>query len=68
MNTESVYVLHKRINDVDATCKGDIDAHLALCRLLGFVNGYVPGNLNLKESEQQYVLTRVLEILNACKK
>jgi len=68
MNYETVQVLHKKINDVNATCKGDIDAHLALCRLLGVITGYVPGNINIKESEQQYVLTRVLEILNSSKK
>jgi hypothetical protein len=68
MNTESVQVLKKRINEVDATCRGDIDANMALCRLLGLVTGYVPGNMTIVEKDQQYLLNRVLEILNSSKK
>lgn len=60
MNTDSVQVLKKRLNDVDA--------NMALCRILGFISGYVPGNVTITEQNQQYVLNRVLEILNDSKK
>ena len=68
MNTESVQVLKKRLNEVDATCRGDVDANLALCRILGFITGYVPGNMTIDEDNQQYVLYRILDILNTSKK
>ena len=68
MNTDSVQVLKKKLNEVDATCRGDIDSNMALCRILGFISGYVPGNVTITEQNQQYVLNRVLEILNDSKK
>lgn len=68
MNIDSVQILKKRINEVDATCCGDIDANMALCRLLGFITGYVHGHLTITEQNQQYVLNRVHQILTESKK
>ena len=55
MNTESVQVLKKRINEVDATCRGDIDASMALCRLLGMITGYVTGNMTIPDKDQKII-------------
>lgn len=68
MNIDSVQVLKKRLNEVDVTCRGNVDANMALCRILGFITGYVPGNMTIDEDNQQYVLHRVLDILNTSKK
>ena len=61
-------VLAKRIFDIDCTRKGSVDGHLALNALVGFITGYVPGNGDLPETTQLYILGRVEEILKSCKK
>ena len=63
MNDDSVQVLAKRISETNATCAGEIDANLALCGILGLIEGYVPGHGSIPENQQRYILQRVHEIL-----
>ena len=68
MNDVSVQVIAKRIRDIDATCMGRVNGHLALNALLGFITGYVPGNVTMPLDQQRYVLERTLSILQNCVK
>ena len=68
MNNESVQVLVKRISDINCTCMGNVDGHLALGCIVGMLTGYLPGNINIPEATQLYILGRVEEILKSSEK
>ena len=68
MNDVSVQVLAKRINDIDCTCMGKVDGHLALGCIVGMLTGYLPGNVNIPEATQLYILGRIEDILKSSDK
>lgn len=68
MNQESAQLLAKRINDIDCTSLGKVNGHLALNALLGFITGYLPGNVNIPETTQLYILGRIEDILKSSDK
>ena len=68
MNQESAQVLAKRISDIDCTCMGKLDGHLALGCIVGMLTGYLPGNVNIPEATQLYILGRIESILKSSEK
>ena len=45
-----------------------MDQGAALNAILGLIVGYVPGNVNINEDAQRYILERVKQILDNCRK
>ena len=68
MNEVTAQVLTKRINDIDCTNMGKVDGHLALCRMVGMLTGYLTGNVTVPEATQLHILGRVEEILKSSEK
>ena len=47
---------------------GKVGGHLALGCIVGMLTGYLPGNVNIPEATQLYILGRIESILKSSEK